>query len=154
MAFGSSSTETDGQASEVDGKPSTPDEVTSVEQEQWFVGTVESAISNTLLVRLSDTKKQVWIVVNELTEFPVKLDAASGKMKPTRPRSIDEQGEKVVVEFAVKNENLKAMNFGENSHGPQAQAEQGNGQESSHVQSSVPFVHAAKYANNRSEFAA
>lgn len=151
MAFGIS-TETAGESAAAERKGSTPDEVSSLEQERWFSGTVESAISNTLLVRLTDTQRQVWIVVNELTQLPVKLDAVSGKMKPTRPRSIDDRGQKVIVEFAVKKENLKALDFGGDLNDTQVHGGQGNGQESSHVQSSVPFVHAVKYANSRSDF--
>jgi|GEM_PF-5286457 len=106
------------------------------ETELWLAGTVESAISKELLILLHGTGQKVRIVVNSGTQFPIKKSPISGVEAPTRPSSIDSEGNKRLVEFAVTGKYAETLS---------QQIKNGeNGV--------IPFVHAAKFAQHRTDF--
>ncbi|MCC7196609.1 hypothetical protein IT413_00255 [Candidatus Peregrinibacteria bacterium] len=131
--------------------------IRQTEGEKWFSGTVESAISNALLVRLHDTQKDIWIVVNGLTELPTKPNPLK-KINPAEvptvrvmPRTLDEDGQKKTVEFAVSDRYLSVIAAAEKETIHRFYAALEKGQDPAMIEPAVPVVHAAKYANNRAE---
>lgn len=129
-----------------------------VETERWYTGTVESAISNALLVRTRDTQKDIWIVVNASTDLPLKSNPLK-KYDPTAPdtvrdmpRTLDDKGGKRIVEFAIKPKYFGAFDSVQGENARRIYAALDKGQDPGEVELAVPVVHAAKFANHRSQF--
>jgi len=123
------------------------------EAERWFTGTVENGISNALLVRMIDTQKEIWIVVNAATELPTKA-ANPGTKETVRdmPLTMDDQGEKKTVEFAIKEKYFGALDAAAREYALKIYDALEKGHDVEQVQPVVPVVHAAKFANHRSQF--
>lgn len=129
-----------------------------VETERWYTGTVESAISNALLVRTRDTQKDIWIVVNASTDLPLqsnplkKYDPSAPDTVRDMPRTLDDKGGKRIVEFAIKPEYFGAFDSVQGENARRIYAALDKGQDPGEVELAVPVVHAAKFANHRSQF--
>jgi hypothetical protein len=128
------------------------------ESEQWYTGTVESAIANALLVRTRDSQRDIWIVVNGLTDLPLKQNPHK-KYDPNVPdtirdvpRTLDDNGEKRTVEFAIQKKYLGVLDSAQSENARRVFAALERGQDPSDVELAIPVVHAAKYANHRSQF--
>lgn len=131
--------------------------IRQTEGEKWFAGTVESVISNALLVRLHDTQKDIWVVVDSLTELPTKpnplrkINPAEALTVRVMPRTVDDSGQKKNVEFTVSDKYLGLIAAAEKEAVQGFYAALEKGQDPAMIAPSVPVVHAAKYANNRAE---